>query len=231
MNAWQTLNNQQAALTGQNAVTSAQDQQAVAAQTGTGALNQSKNLFVQNAQDTANQVKQIWNTTWSGVNEQLENMLDGQKTSWKSFLGGIAKDFAGIFLQRGESALMSSLFPSSSTSKSGSSGGGITSLFSGIGKLFSGLGFAGGGSPPTGKFSLVGENGPELRYFGSPSTIVPAGGFGGSSTTHNWSIDARGATDPAMVNAAVQRGIAKAMPSITAVTMHAQREHKARGGK
>jgi lambda family phage tail tape measure protein len=226
--AWQQLNNQQSTLTGQYKVQSAQDQQDVSAQTGTGSLRTSMNQYIQQSQDTANQVRDIWSASFSGINEQLENMLTGQKASWKSFARSIAKEFAGIFLQRGESAIMSSLFPSSSTSKSGSGGGGgITSLFSGIGSLFSGLGFADGGSPPVGKFSMVGENGPELRYFGSPSTIVP-GGFGGSSTTHNWTIDARGATDPAMVNAAVQRGIAKALPSISAVTMHAQREASAR---
>jgi len=110
----------------------------------------------------------------------------------------------------------------------GQAAGGIGGFLGKIGGFFSGLGFKDGGHPPVGKFSLVGENGPELRYFGSPSTIVPAGGFGGTSITHHIAVDARGATDQAMVHAAVQRGIMKALPSITAASMHAQREAGAR---
>lgn len=62
----------------------------------------------------------------------------------------------------------------------GSGGGGgfdFGKIFGGIGdifgKLFSGLGFAGGGDPPTGQISLVGEKGPELIFPRSPVTVQP----------------------------------------------------------
>lgn len=50
----------------------------------------------------------------------------------------------------------------------GALAGGIGDIF---GSLFGGF-FADGGSPPVGKFSVVGENGPELQYFGRSSTIL-----------------------------------------------------------
>ena len=91
-----------------------------------------------------------------------------------------------------------------------SSGGGIGgALVGGIKSLFSGKGFASGGRPPVGKFSLVGENGPEMRFFDTPSTIVPFGSGGGGGMVVN--VDARGATDPGMVEMAARRGAALAM--------------------
>ena len=65
----------------------------------------------------------------------------------------------------------------------GKSGGGfLSSLIGGLFGVASGgkaggsiiKGFAGGGRPPVGQFSIVGENGPELRYFGRASTILSA---------------------------------------------------------
>lgn len=49
-----------------------------------------------------------------------------------------------------------------------------------IGDLFSGKGFAEGGSPPVGQFSVVGENGPELFMPRTAGTVLPgSGGIGG----------------------------------------------------
>ena len=59
---------------------------------------------------------------------------------------------------------------------------GIDSLF---GDLFSGLGFAAGGSPPVGQYSLVGEKGPELFMPTVPGTIVPNSQLGGGGSTSN----------------------------------------------
>jgi len=51
-----------------------------------------------------------------------------------------------------------------------------------LGGMFGG-GFASGGQPPLGKISLVGEQGPELFVPNSQKgTIIPNGGFGGSTT-------------------------------------------------
>jgi hypothetical protein len=77
--------------------------------------------------------------------------------------------------------------------------------------LFGG-GFAMGGDITTGKTYLVGENGPELFTPGAGGHITPNHELGGGDTHVH--VDARGATDPAMVQVMVQRGIAQAMPHI-----------------
>jgi hypothetical protein len=107
-------------------------------------------------------------------------------------------------------------------------GGFLASLGSFAGKIFSGLGFADGGDPPVGMISLVGEHGPEPFIPKSAGTILPNSALGGSAVHHEWHIDARGASDPAAINAAVQRGIAKAMPTIAAATTHAQHNANSR---
>ena len=70
--------------------------------------------------------------------------------------------------------------------------GGITSGLGGIGgsafgntfmSLLGGY-FANGGSPPVGKMSLVGEQGPELFVPNQSGTIIPNGSFGGGGATH-----------------------------------------------
>lgn len=70
--------------------------------------------------------------------------------------------------------------------------GGITSGLgaiggSGFGNTFMSLlggSFANGGSPPVGKMSLVGEQGPELFVPNQSGTIIPNGSFGGGGATH-----------------------------------------------
>jgi hypothetical protein len=93
-------------------------------------------------------------------------------------------------------------------------------------------GYAGGGLPGPGSYAWVGEQGPELVRFGSTSRVFPhaesqamASGGGSSSTTHHWHIDARGASDPAAINAAVQRGIMQAAPHLIVAANMAHEEH------
>ncbi|MCB2065405.1 MAG: phage tail length tape measure family protein [Erythrobacter sp.] len=65
-----------------------------------------------------------------------------------------------------------------STDAKGSSGGGLSGLFSSIGNAFGG-GKAVGGPVSAGKFYLVGERGPELFAPGRSGAIVPNGAMGG----------------------------------------------------
>jgi hypothetical protein len=91
---------------------------------------------------------------------------------------------------------------------------------------------AGGGVMSPGDFYMTGEQGPELMQVGSTSKInnardtasIMAGGSGGGSPTHNWNIDARGATDPAAVYQAAQRAIMAAAPRLVAATHTMQRD-------
>ncbi len=80
------------------------------------------------------------------------------------------------------------------------------------------LGFAGGVTNFSGGMAMVGEEGPELAYLPRGSNVIPNHKLpevmGGSSVTHehHYNIDARGATDPAQVEAAIRR----ATPGIAA---------------
>lgn len=78
-------------------------------------------------------------------------------------------------------------------------GGGWASTLVAIGAKV--LGFADGGSPPVGRASIVGENGPELFVPSVSGRIIPnhqlgsGGGVGGSNVVNiNTNVDARGAT-------------------------------------
>lgn len=80
-------------------------------------------------------------------------------------------------------------------------------------------GFASGGDVTAGRPILVGENGPEPFLPKTSGTIIPNGALGG--VTHNWNIDARGATDPAAVEASVNRAIRRAAPSLVQASVRA----------
>jgi hypothetical protein len=259
--AYAQLNNQQAGLNGQYRVQSAQDQQGVNSQTGLGAWKTSLDQFVQQSRDTATQVRDIWSSALSSVNEEIVKIIStrhnyGLRQQFGNLGAGMFRNVASASLQKGEGALMGALGlggkPDGSQGKpfhvimtgvtgaAASAGGMLSKVASGassaasgimgtIGHLISGFGFADGGQPPIGKFSLVGENGPELRYFGSPSTIIPSGGFGGGDTHINLGgMDLRGASDPAAFEALANKVFQKHVPAMISATMHTQRESSAR---
>jgi hypothetical protein len=72
----------------------------------------------------------------------------------------------------------------------GGQGGGLGGIITSTLGSFLGGSFAGGGNPPVGKISLVGERGPELFVPQASGTIIPNGGFGGGVVQH---FDMRGA--------------------------------------
>lgn len=82
------------------------------------------------------------------------------------------------------------------------------------------LGFAGGGSPPVGVPSLVGERGPELFVPRVPGTIIPNGGVGGGS---HFYIDARGAQ--VGVAEQIAAAIKRAAPAIVGASVSTVKGH------
>jgi len=82
------------------------------------------------------------------------------------------------------------------------------------------LGFADGGDPPVGQPFLVGERGPEIMRTKVPTTVIPnhkIGRFmGDGGSPISISIDARGASDPAMVRREAEQAIWNAAPLIVA---------------
>ncbi len=65
---------------------------------------------------------------------------------------------------------------------------------SGAGGVTAGREFAHGGSPPVGKASVVGEQGPEVFVPNRAGTIIPNGGLGGDTITITQNFDFKGAT-------------------------------------
>lgn len=92
-------------------------------------------------------------------------------------------------------------------------------------------GLATGGPVSPGSAYMVGERGPEMFMSGARGSIIPNNKLGGSSSsigdTHIH-VDARGANDPAAMEAAVQRGIRLAAPGIAAGGAAAVFERKRR---
>jgi hypothetical protein len=91
--------------------------------------------------------------------------------------------------------------------------------------------FGDGGDFNANSMAIVGERGPELVRFGRSGSVTSnddLAGLGAGDVHHHWNIDARGASDPAQIKAAVQRGIAEAAPHIMAGSVKAMQEHQAR---
>lgn len=95
-----------------------------------------------------------------------------------------------------------------------SNSGGPTDI--GLTEGMTGGTFADGGRPPLGRVSLVGENGPELFVPDSAGTVVPGGGFGGTSVTVNQSIRIDSRTDAASIMAALAASKEQAKAEILA---------------
>ncbi|RZU39326.1 tail tape-measure protein [Edaphobacter modestus] len=117
---------------------------------------------------------------------------------------------------------------SSSSSGSNDQGGGGMDTISSV--LTDTIPFLASGGPINGP-AIVGEAGPELFNPGTSGTIIPNHKLSSvlpTSAGHTFNIDARGATDPAQVQVAVNRAIQQAAPQIMAGSVHAMNERTKR---
>lgn len=91
-------------------------------------------------------------------------------------------------------------------------------------------GFAAGGTIPSGLPAIVGEQGPELFVPSTSGRIVPNDQLGMGDTHFHMpvTIDARGATDPSAVHAAVSRAMEAWGPRLVSASVQAVHEHKMR---
>jgi hypothetical protein len=106
-----------------------------------------------------------------------------------------------------------------------------------LGSIFHALnipGFADGGSVTPGTLAMVGEQGPELAYFGSGAHIFSNGQsqgmLGGSGFTHNGDVHvhANGSSDPEAIRMATYQGYKRAVNDSMAGMQHAQMENSRR---
>lgn len=129
----------------------------------------------------------------------FDGLITGTQTAsqaFKSFASSVIQDLARIASQD----LAKTIFGGGQNGT-----GGIGGLFSGLSGLFGGsstttiagndvgLAFAGGGRPPVGRTSLVGEKGPELFVPSTAGTIVPNNLLGGGGQRGNTIIENHGA--------------------------------------
>lgn len=181
----QDIENRITDLKGRRGIQVIEDAQNVGQQTGTGSLRQSLNQYVQQTKDTASQVREVWNSTLSGINDEFLRLISGQRTNWKKLFEGIAGDLARVGLQKGEGALLSAI---GLTGKpDGTAGnplhvvlagaaGAASGAASGVLGLLSKFGgfFAGGGPTPGAHVPIVvGEEGPELFRSRSQRISLP----------------------------------------------------------
>jgi hypothetical protein len=115
------------------------------------------------------------------------------------------------------------------TSKGGSAAGQAVGSF-GSKLLSSLLHFEAGGSIPSGMPAVVGESGPELFVPSSSGRIISNRTLNttGGSVSHVINVDARGAGDPAAVEAAVHRTMGAYMAQLPAMTVETMRNYNAR---
>jgi len=140
----------------------------------------------------------------SGIMEgdDISKFLPGGGNIFGSILNmGLSSLTGGLF-----SGLFGSLFGGLfGKGKGGGIGGALGSIAGDLGSVF---GFAEGGFPPVGRWSLVGEEGPELIRPMSPMQVVPNGGFamdGGGSIHISGPLHFHGIQDVAGLMTAIQR--------------------------
>lgn len=131
-------------------------------------------------------------------------LLDGKKLS--DVMSSLARDVARIFLRQ---QLTGPLAEALGGAFGGNKKGGT--LFDALKGIF---GFAGGGYPPVGRLSLVGERGPELIMPRTPTTIVPLGsGVGGATIVQNFDMRNSAVTEN-VVRTAAALGAAQARATL-----------------
>lgn len=99
--------------------------------TWSGALKQANNEWLQNSRDTASQIKEIYNQTVDGLNDNLSNLMTGQKTRWSQMFTGLSKTLATDALKQGEGSIASLFAPKNEdgTPSKSPAGGLVSSLF------------------------------------------------------------------------------------------------------
>lgn len=159
---------------------------------------------------------------------KLKPALDGASQASKQLGDNLVQAFENAILSgQGLLKTMARLIESAvlfgSNGRGGLLGGLLNNIATGISggvtKIFGG-GRAGGGPVYPGTAYLVGERGPEIFSPSVPGSIAPNGALGGQAAIHI-SVDARGSTNPAEVDARVQAGIIAAAPSIVGASRKA----------
>ena len=154
--------------------------------------------YAKNATDAGKQAERLFNKTTSSMEDSIVNFAKTGKFEFKDLINTILEELLRSQIQR----LIAQTF--------GAFGGGSSGGFN----PFAGF-FANGGLIPSGKFGVVGENGPEL--VSGPANITPMDGLGGGGSQVIYNINAVDAPsfkamiarDPGFIHAVAQQGARK----------------------
>ena len=132
------------------------------------------NQYVEDGTNAAKMAQQAFDSMTKNMNNAIDTFVDTGKFSFSDLANSIIKDLIKIELKAQATQLLGAL-----------GGGGTAALAGGglIGTIAGLLGFAGGGDPPVGKASIVGEKGPELFVPKQAGTIIPNGAMSAAQPT------------------------------------------------
>ena len=127
--------------------------------------NEAYRQFADDATNAANAARQMFGTMTRGIEDAIVGLVTKGKFNFRDLANSIIQDLIRIQVRK-------ALVGAFNMGGGGGGGGGdfLSTAISWGSKL---LGFAEGGSPPVGRASIVGENGPELFVPRQPGTIVP----------------------------------------------------------
>lgn len=159
--------------------------------------NEAFENYKKNATDAGQGAARLFNKTTKSMEDSIVNFAKTGKFQFKDLVNTILEELLRSQIQR----LIASTFGAFG------GGGGGSSPFAGF--------FANGGLIPSGKFGVVGENGPEL--ISGPANITPMDGAIGGSTQVVYNINAVDAPsfksliarDPGFIHAVAQQGARK----------------------
>ena len=135
-------------------------------------VNEAFRKYSEDAMNVGAHLENVMVKTFKGMEDALVTFVQTGKLNFSDLANSIINDLIRIAIQRSITGpLAASMF---STGGSG--------LFTAAASFF---GFAGGGDPPLGQASMVGENGPELFVPHTSGTIIPNNALGGSGTVVN----------------------------------------------
>lgn len=152
--------------------------------------------YVDNATNAAEQARTLFGNAFKSMEDALVKFAQTGKLDFKSLADSIISDLIRIQVQKNVVGPLSKAFDDGDLFGKiggflwfGGKGGSYDPIADGL------LGFAGGGQPPLGVASVVGERGPELFVPNQAGMVVPngAGGGGGRRGGNTYIINAQGA--------------------------------------
>lgn len=140
--------------------------------------------YVDSVNNVAAATESAMTNAFKGAEDALTTFATTGKLSVKSLADSIIANMARIAIQQTITGPLAKGLLSILSGSANAAGGANSTGFgsgAGFGNMDLGLALANGGSPPLGKISLVGEQGPELFVPSQSGTIIPNGAFGGGS--------------------------------------------------